>query len=131
MQQLIQNAISAQPSQQSGCLGLLSGCGNLIENHIIVTNIAPTEANLITFCQQADWLGMYFTSDHHASSAHMQHLSELIQRHHHTPPDGYLRLDSEQKGRIEAHLFADATCTMELPLSMQEDGDLYPTIVNR
>jgi len=131
MQQLVHDAISTLSIKHPGCQGLFAGSGNLIEKLAIVTDIEHPGLNLSDFCQQSDWLGIYLTADRQPDPARIRRLSELIRRYCNDSPACYLLLESGQKGRVEARLFADTACTVLLPLALQEDGGLYPAMVNR
>jgi len=131
MQQLVHDAISTSPIKHPGCQGLFAGGGNLIEKLAVVTDIEHPGLNLSDFCQESDWLGVYLTVERRPDPDRIRWLSELIRRYCNDSPACYLLLESGQKGRVEARLFADAACTALLPLALQEDGDLYPAIVNR
>jgi len=131
MQTLLHDAIGAISTEQDSCQGLLAGSGNLIENCEPVTKIDPAVAVLTDFCRQQGWMGVYLLVRRQSDMQRIRQLSELLRGQCHDSPLCYLLLESTQKGRVEARLFADEACTVSLPLSLQEDGDLYPAAENR
>lgn len=131
MQALLHDAIDAMSREQDCCQGLLAGGGNLIESRTSVTKIGHRAPSLTDFCRQQDWIGIYLLARRQLDMKQMHRLSELVRRHGNASPVCYLLLESTQKGRVEARLFADQTCTAPLVLTLQEDGDLYPAAENR
>jgi len=131
IQQLLHDALSASTTAHGCPQGLLAGRGNMIEKYTSVTNIDHLAPNLSAFCKQQDWVGIYLVADQEPGADRVQRLSDLVSRYYNHSPACFLLLESSHKGRVEAQVFADAACTTLLPLALQEDGDLYPTAVNR
>jgi len=130
MQALLHAAADAISDRCNTCQGLLR-TGNAIEKYLPVTKIESAVSSLAGFCEQKSRLGIYLLVRHPSDLRRVQQLSELVHLHSGGSPVCYLILESTEKGRLEARLFADEACSAPLTLTLQEDGGLYPAVGNR
>lgn len=131
MQQLLHEAISGG---KHCCQGLLAGGGNMIEKRLAVTESSYSDNPCIPdFLNSSPFFGVYISTHEACSddSARVHKLCELVRKHHRSNPVCYLLLEFGHKGRVDALLFADAEFSTPITLNLQEDGGLYPAIVNR
>ncbi len=130
MQALLHEAMDAISREQGCCQGLLAG-GNIIEKHQPVTKIEPADSSLDGFFRQHSQVGIYLLVRQPSDLARLHRLAECVRMRANSAPICYLILESTEKGRLEACLFADERRSAPLTLTLQEDGSLYPAVGNR
>ena len=116
LQQLIHQAISAAPKR---CHGLLTGRGNIIESHEVVTqNFDPARLSN----HSSDALGFYLCGgpDDKVDPHEAQQLHDLFVQTQGKSPAWVLLLETGQKGRVDAQLYTDTQCQTALTLELIE-----------
>ncbi|MDX8407759.1 MAG: hypothetical protein R8L58_05185 [Mariprofundaceae bacterium] len=80
-----------------------------------------------TFCREFTLTACFVTRDHDAeAAARLRHtLTNWLQQHDIRTASVYAELEMSHKGRIEIHCYASGGAH-EIPLTMREDGTLYP-----
>lgn len=131
-------ALDSSNGKQDCCHGLLSGSGNMLTEVLPVTKKSLQEEFRAVDLSAASLFGFYIatTSRSAVDLLQVRALAEVVERITGRTPACYMLLELGHKGRVDVTLYADARCSMPIPLQLHEDGGdetatLYPVAASR